>query len=152
MAGKVINKMMGFLGLEDEYNEEIEETEETENADETDKETFISQKNNKNQSKVVSIHTSNSTKVLIIKPETFDEAMNLCDEIKNRKIVVVNLTKMEKNISQRFLDFMAGGSYALSGQLEEVEKGIYIISPSNVAVTNELKSELSSKGIFDWSK
>lgn len=149
MAGKVLNKMMGFLGLEDEYNEEIEETE---TVEENDNEIGLVQKNNKNQSKVVSIHTSNSAKVLIVKPETFDEAMNLCDEIRNRKIVVINLTKMEQNISQRFLDFMAGGSYALSGQLEEVEKGVYIVSPSNVAVTNELKSELSSRGIFDWSK
>ena len=32
------------------------------------------------------------------------------------------------------------------------EKGVYIISPSNIEVNNELKNKLSSKGIFNWNK
>lgn len=148
MAGKTLNKIMGFLGLEDEYDDEVEEVEEN---DEDTKEIQFTPKNSKNQSKVVSIHTS-SARVNIVRPAGFEEAASVCDDVKNRKIVVVNITEMDPKTAQRFLDFLGGTSYALAGNLEEVEKGIYIISPSNVEVTNELKSELSTRGIFDWNK
>ena len=38
-----------------------------------------------------------------------------------------------------------------STKIEEIEKGVFIVSPSNVEVTNELKNELSNKGMFNWA-
>lgn len=149
MSGKMINKMMGFLGLEDDIDEELEK--ETEEVEEKEVELFTA-KGKGSQSKVVSIHTSSSAKVLIIKPDNYEQAAQICDDIKNRKIVVINIKEMEQRLAQRFLDFMGGACYALTGDIQEVERGIYIISPSNVEVTNELKSELSSKGLFEWTK
>ena len=45
---------------------------------------------------------------------------------------------------------MGGASYALGGELQEADRGVYVLSPANIEVTNELKTELSSKGIFGW--
>lgn len=106
----------------------------------------------KKQGKVVNIHTASSAKVVIIKPTVFEEASDICDDLKNRKIVVVNTTSLEARVAQRLLDFMGGACYALNGELQEVEKGVYIVSPSNVEVSSELKNELSSKGLFSWNK
>lgn len=149
MAGKMLNKMMGFLGLEDDLEEEIEEVEEEKNQknDFTDVETIM---NSKRQNKVVSIHTTISAKVRIVKPTTYEEAADICDELKNRKIIVINTTGLETRIAQRLLDFMGGASYALGGDLEEIEKGVYILSPSSVEVSSDLKNELSAKKIFGW--
>ena len=145
---KVINKVMGFLGMSEEDGDEIQEME---NDDENmEIESLMSA--NKKQSKVVNIHTTSSVKVVIIKPEDFDEATTICDSLKSRKIVVVNTTALEPRTGQRLLDFIGGACYALCGDLQQVEKGVYIISPSNIEVNNELKSELSSKGIFNWNK
>jgi cell division inhibitor SepF len=145
---KVINKVMGFLGMSEEDGDEIQEME---NDDENmEIESLMSA--NKKQSKVVNIHTTSSVKVVIIKPEDFDEATTICDSLKSRKIVVVNTTSLEPRTGQRLLDFIGGACYALCGDLQQVEKGVYIISPSNIEVNNELKSELSSKGIFNWNK
>ncbi|KYH29784.1 MULTISPECIES: cell division protein SepF [Clostridium] len=153
MAGKMINKVMGFLGLE----EEVEEIEEIENEDIEQEEQIdnvfnVAASRKSKNGKVVSIHTTASAKILIVKPTDYDEAIEICDNLKNRKIIVVNMTKLEGKIAQRLLDFMGGASYALGGSLEEVEKGVYIISPSNVEISNELKNELSSKGILSWTK
>jgi cell division inhibitor SepF len=154
MAGKVLNKVMGFLGLEDDLEEEIEETEEKRQEkavnDTVPVEPFIS--SSKRQNKVVSIHTTIAAKVKIVKPSTYEEAADICDELKNRKIIVINTTGLEPRIAQRLLDFMGGASYALGGDLEEVEKGVYLLSPATVEVSNDFKSELSSKGIFGWNK
>ncbi|QGU95122.1 DUF552 domain-containing protein [Clostridium bovifaecis] len=154
MAGKMINKVMDFLGLEEEM-EEIEEVED-ENIEQEEEqiENIFNASNSKKAkgNKVVSIHTAASAKILILKPTDYDEALEICDNLKSRKIIVVNMTNLEGKVAQRLLDFMAGASYALGGSLEEVEKGVYIISPSNVEISNELKNELSSKGLLNWTK
>ncbi|NLM35413.1 MAG: cell division protein SepF [Clostridiales bacterium] len=151
MANKVFNKMMGLLGLEDEYDE-MEELDEEMELEEEKAEVNPPITSNKKQNKVVNIHTATSAKVVISKPTIFEDATDICDDLKNRKIVVVNTTGLESKTAQRLLDFMGGASYALGGELQEIEKGVYILSPSNVEVTSELKNELSSRGLFGWSK
>ncbi|MBM7869360.1 cell division inhibitor SepF [Clostridium pascui] len=157
MAGKVLNKMMSLIGLEDEieeFEEEADEMEDGMSPNDNRKEEYepIISSNSKKQNKIVSIHTSVNTKVLIVKPSTYDEVVDICDHLKNRKIVVVNSTGLEPKVGQRLLDFMSGATYALGGNLEEVGCKIYIVSPSNVEVDSELKNELSNKGIFSWNK
>lgn len=153
MAGKIMGKFMSFLGLEEEIDEieEIDDENQEENQEEIDN-IFNSSSARNQKGKVVSIHTAASSKILIVKPNDYDEALEICDNLKERKIIVVNMTSLEAKIAQRLLDFMAGSSYALGGSLEEIEKGVYVISPSNIEVTNELKNELSSKGLLNWSK
>lgn len=146
---KVLNKMMGFLGLEDDFDDEVDETAVTNEYNEAEAPQLS---NSKKKSNVVSIHTTISAKVKILKPTCFEEAADICDDVKNRKIVVINTTSLEQRVAQRLLDFLGGASYALSGNLEEIEKGVYLVSPSNVEVNNDLKSELSTKGLFSWNK
>lgn len=152
MSAKVLNKMWGFLGLEDEYEDEEDEIE-TEITEENEgfEPVVPASTSKRTQNKVVNIHTAVSAKVTITKPKAYEEATEICDDLKNRKIVVVNTTELDAKVAQRLLDFMGGASYALGGELQEIERGVYILSPSNVEVTNELKSELT-KGLFNWTK
>lgn len=154
MSAKMINKMMGFLGLEEdpEFEEKQEQEEIEKETSDNEVEKIFTSNRRQNTSKVVNIHTAASAKVIIIKPNDYDEAANICDNLRNRKIVVVNTTALEPKLAQRLLDFIGGACYALSGELQQVEKGVYILSPSNVEVSNELKNELSSKGILNWNK
>ncbi|KEI02117.1 cell division protein SepF [Clostridium botulinum] len=153
MAKKMLNKVMDFLGLEEEIDEIEEMDNEALNEENGEIENIFDASNVRNQKgKVVSIHTAASTKVIILKPMDYDAAIEICDNLKARKIIVVNMTSLESKIAQRLLDFIAGASYALGGSLDEIDKGVYIISPSNVEITNELKNELSSKGILNWTK
>lgn len=146
MAG-VFNKVMGILGLDDGYEEEEEVEEKISEEQDEIEEPLIGRKN----SKVVNIHTSSSVKVVIAKPKDYEEATNICEDFKARKIIVINVTDLEPKIAQRLLDFMGGASFVLGGTLQEIEKGVYMLSPSNVEVSNELRTELSGKGIF-WTK
>ncbi len=149
--GNVISKVKSLLGFEDyeEYDDYEEEQYEEQVKDEDEIEPVIT---NKKNSKVVNIHTSSTTKVTITKPIDYEEATEICEALKNRRIVLVNTTVLELKIAQRLLDFISGSCYALGGELQQIEKGVYILSPSNVEVTNELKNELSSKALFNWSK
>lgn len=146
----ILNKLGKIIGFD--YDEEDYEDEENENEDEENVVEPVFQKKTLNNNKVVNIHTASSAKVTITKPVAFEDAMEICDAIKSRKIVVVNTTSLENKIAQRLLDFISGSCYALEGELQEVERGVYLLSPSNVEVTNELKSELTNKGLFNWNK
>ena len=147
----VLSKVKSLLGFEDyeEYDDYEDEGYEKEIVEDEEMEPVIT---NKKNSKVVNIHTSSATKVTITKPVDYEEATEICEALKNRRIVLVNTTVLELKIAQRLLDFISGSCYALGGELQQIEKGVYILSPSNVEVTNELKNELSSKALFNWSK
>ena len=148
---KILSKVKSLLGFEDyeEYDDYEDEEYENEMRDEDEIEPVIT---NKKNSKVVNIHTSSTAKVTITKPVDYEEATEICEALKNRRIVLVNTTVLELKIAQRLLDFISGSCYALGGELQQIEKGVYLLSPSNVEVTNELKNELSSKAVFNWSK
>lgn len=153
MAGKVLNKVMGFLGLEDEYEYEEYYDDENEVEDEVENTEFEPiVHSTKKQGKVVSIHSTSTPKVSIVKPKTYDEVVDICDDLKEGKIVIVNSIELDCKVGQRLVDFISGATYSLNGTLEEIEKGIYIVSPSNVEVDSELKSQLSSKGMFSWNR
>ena len=147
---KILSKVKSLLGFEDyeDYDEYEDEEYENQMNEEEEIEPVIT---NKKNSKIVNIHTSSTTKVTITKPVDYEEATEICEALKNRRIVLVNTTVLELKIAQRLLDFISGSCYALGGELQQVEKGVYILSPSNVEVTNELKNELASKAVFNWS-
>jgi cell division inhibitor SepF len=151
--GKMLSSLKNMMGFEDEdlYDDYEEETEETEKQEEPKESYSIinRRKEMREQNKVVSIHGGNQ-KVNIIKPSTFDEAPQICDSLKENKIVVVNTTGLEPKTAQRLLDFIAGATYALGGDLQEVEHGIYVLSPSMVEVTRELKEDTTAKGFLNW--
>jgi len=145
-----VKSLLGFGEYEDEYDEYDDfDDVENEEIDETIEPVI---QNNRKSNKVVNIHTSSAIKVIITKPIAYDEATDISDALKSRKIVLVNTTALETRIAQRLLDFISGSCFALGGELQEVEKSVYILSPSNVEVTNELKTELSSKAMFNWTK
>lgn len=144
---KGLGRMMG-LEDEDEYEDEEEENYEDERED-IEIEPFV----NKKQNKIVNIHTASSSKVVISKPNNYDEGQIIVDNLKSRKIVIVNLNGIgDTKDGQRVLDFLIGAVYALEGGLQSVEKGVFILTPSNIEVSNELKNELTNKGIFSSFK
>lgn len=147
-----VKSLLGFGEYEDEYDD-FEDFEDGENnSEEVDEAIEPVIQGNRKSNKVVNIHSAASVKVVITKPLAYDEATEISDALKSRKIVLVNTTALEIRIAQRLLDFISGTCYALSGELQEVEKGVYLLVPSNIEVTNELKSEINSKAMFSWSK
>ncbi len=99
-------------------------------------------------SKVVSINTNIQMQVRIINPVKYEDAQEICDEVKARKPVVVNLEKMEYPTAQRIMDFLSGTCYSLDGTIQKVASNIYIIAPENVSVSGDLKEELKTSGLI----
>jgi len=141
---KIFNKMLNFVGLEteDEINEEEEKK-----ASEPLYSQYVQKKN-----KVVNMPTFAQVKVVVMQPDVFDDASIICDHLKGKKPVVVNLESAEKDVARRIVDFLSGSVYALDGTIQKVSNTIFIVAPSNVDVMGEFKDELRNKGAFPWAK
>ncbi|HBT18923.1 MAG TPA: cell division protein SepF [Clostridiaceae bacterium] len=151
--GKMFTSLKNMMGFEDEelYDDyEMEDLEEETALEPKESFTVMGRRKEvKEQNKVVNLH-GNQTKVHIMKPDTFDEAPLISDSLKANRIVVVNTTGLEPRTAQRLLDFIAGSTYALGGDLQEVESGVYVLSPSTVEVARDSKEENSLKGLLNW--
>lgn len=102
----------------------------------------------RSQAQVVSIHANVQMNVVILKPESFEEAQEICDQIKSKNPVVVNLERAEYPTAQRIMDFLSGTCYSLNGSLQRVANNIFIIAPENVSISGDMKEELKTKGVL----
>lgn len=153
--GNLINKFRDImLGYDDEdyENEEVEEYAEDDEYEEEERVIpFRSSRTPKDKSKLVNINASVQMQVAIILPESYDDAQEICDNVKQNRAVVVNLENVEYEISQRIVDFLSGTCYALNGSIQKISNKIFIIAPESVDITGDFKDELiKSKGVFPW--
>lgn len=149
---KLLNKMLNLVGWESE-EEAVDEMQDDFKEETHQTPQYLRSFTKKSQqSKVVNIHSNNQFKVVIMQPESFDDARDVCDHLKNKKPVVINLENLSKEIAQRVVDFLSGSVYGLDGDIQKVSAGIFLIAPNNVDIMGELKDELKSKGAFPWVK
>lgn len=98
--------------------------------------------------KVVNIHTTTQLQVVLVKPERFEEAASIADNLNAKRTVVLNLESTNRDIARRLLDFLSGVAYASNGQIKRVANSTYIITPYNVDVMGDLIDELENNGMF----
>ncbi len=98
--------------------------------------------------KVVDIHTTAKLQVVLKKPERFEEATAIADELLDKRTVVLNLECTAKDEAARLLCFLSGVAYANGGKLKKIANNTYIITPYNVDVMGDLLDELESNGMF----
>lgn len=147
---KLLNKMLNFVGWEADEDEFPDEEEEM--RGEIEQPQFLYSGPKKQQSKVVNIHSSSQFKVVVMQPESFDDAQDICEHLKNKKPIIVNLEDVEKECAQRIVDFLSGAVYALDGSIQKVATSIFLIAPHNVDIMGDFKDELKNKGAFPWIK
>ena len=152
MSGAIMNKLMDFIGMdsnaEEEYDEEIEDIEE-ENDDEEENRGFW----NKRTNKVVAMPQSQQIKMVISQPTTFEQSVTICDLLKEKKSIIVNLEYVSKDVARRIVDVISGAVHALDGHIQKVSNAIFLIAPYNYDITNEMaRGEIPSKLSVSWLK
>ena len=98
--------------------------------------------------KVVNIHATTQLKVVLVKPERFENASEIADHLKEKRTVVVNLESTHKDIARRLIDFLSGVAYAGEGKIKKVAANTYIITPYSVDIQGDLIDELESNGMY----
>ncbi len=149
----IMNKMLNIIGFEtpgDDYEDELLTGSESDAAQGTDdEETEVREGGKRN--KVVKIHTTAQLKLVVMQPESFEDARDIANHLKSKKPVVMNLESVERDVARRIVDFLSGAVYALDGNIQKVSNGIFLIAPYNVGIMGDFKDELRNKGIFPWN-
>ena len=103
----------------------------------------------KKNGKVVNINATTQLKVVLVKPERFEDASTIADHLNNKRTVVLNLESTNREIARRLVDFLSGVAYANGGQIKKVANSTYIITPYNVGVMGDsLLDELENSGLY----
>ena len=127
-----------------EYDGEYEEVEEPE----TDAFSMFKRRN-----KVVAMPQPQQIKMQISKPTTFEQAIEIINQLKNKNSVVINLEYVSKDVGRRIVDVVSGAVKALDGNMEKVSNSIFVIAPYNYDIENQFsKEKLDGKFSASWMK
>ena len=132
---------------EDDYEEEEFPTsreKDTEYFDDRREERRAEERHNK----VVNIHATAQLKVVLVKPERFENASEIADHLREKRTVVMNLESTNKDIARRLVDFLSGVAYAGDGKIKKVAANTYIITPYSVDLMGDLIDELENNGLY----
>ena len=152
MAGAIMNKVLDFLGMDNEEEEE-EENEVydypyEDEIEEEDKKIFGLKKN-----KVVNMPQAQQIRMVISQPTTFEQSEEICNYLKEKKSVIVNLEYVNKDIARRIVDFISGSVHALDGHIQKISNSIFLIAPTNYEISNEMaREEIKNRLSVSWLK
>ena len=150
-----LNKVLDFFGV-DTGSEEVEENEndvygydynDVEDNDEVESKGIF------NRRKVVNMPQVQPVKMVISQPTTFEQSEEICNYLKEKKSIIVNLEYVNKDIARRIIDFVSGGVHALDGHIQKVSNSIFLIAPVNYEIANEMaREEIKNKLSVSWLK
>lgn len=154
MSGAIMNKVWDLFGMDtaeekedenvynmdDEYNQEDEEVEE--------KRVWGKRNNNK----IVSMPQMQQVKMVISQPTSFEQSENICDLLKEKKSVIVNLEYVNKDVARRIVDVISGAVHALDGHIQKISNSIFLIAPYNYDIATDSKEDVKSKLPVSWLK
>ena len=156
MAGAIMEKVWGLFGMdpaEDKEEEEVEnyDQEEEEATEEEDQEQETRRPWGRKNSKVVSMPQVQQVKMVISQPTNFEQAANICDLLKQKKSVIVNLEYVNKDVARRIIDVISGAVHALDGHIQKISNSIVLIAPFNYDIENEMaRDEIKNKLSVSW--
>ena len=131
-----------------DYEEELEVTERAESRATIFDERREERRSEDRHNKVVNIHATAALKVVLVKPERFENASEIADHLREKRTVVLNLESTNKDVARRLIDFLSGVAYAGEGKIKKVAANTYIITPYHVELEGDLIDELENNGLY----
>jgi len=89
-----------------------------------------------------------TTRVHVMDPRGFNDAQEVGDRLKNGQPVILNLQGVDRDLQRRLIDFSSGLAYALSGTMSKAADQVFLLTPSNVEVSDEEKERLQARGLY----
>lgn len=88
-----------------------------------------------NELKVVNHPNFKGYEVKVMEPRSFEDSATIVQHLRNRKTIVLNLHLLDKEQSQRTIDFVCGAAHALDGKPQKVGDLVFVFTPSNVTLS-----------------
>lgn len=171
MAGFIdaFKKVVGLDEEEYEYEYEYEEEEVTNKGkkENTTNDSFTSnskensytnsnyEKESRYGGNVVDLHPNMGSqfKALIYEPKSYEDISKIVGELKNNKLLIVNMSMLENEEKTNLFHCISGAIFSMNGSMQKVATDVFVLAPTIVDVDTSLFSEYKgSKSSFPWEK
>jgi cell division inhibitor SepF len=99
----------------------------------------------------LSVPTSDLSRIETITPRTYNDARTVGEHYRSGVPVIMNLSEIDDDDAKRLVDFAAGLVFAAHGSINRVTAKVFLLSPSNVEVTDADKQRIAAGGFYDQS-
>ena len=149
-----MNKVWDFLGVETQNDEELENENVVEYNNYEDEQDEVNERGLfGRKSKVVAMPQTQQVRMVITQPTTFEQSEEICNYLKEKKSIILNLEYVNKDVARRIVDFISGSVHALDGHIQKISNAIFLVAPVNYDIANELaREEIKSKLSVSWLK
>jgi cell division inhibitor SepF len=89
-----------------------------------------------------------AARVHVVEPHGFNDAQEIGDRLKANQPVILNLQGVGRDLQRRLIDFSSGLAYGIGGQIQKAADQVFLLTPSNVEVSQEEKERLQARGLY----
>ena len=132
---EILNKLLNAFGLETEEEPFVDENEVSRLYREMPEQDYDRSFSSKKRNRVVKT-TEGDLSMILVKPQTHEDAQIIIDNLLKRKPVIVNMEDNDFAVSQRLIDFVSGAVYALDGEVKSISSRIIAFLPSNIELSS----------------
>ena len=113
----------------------------------------ITRRSRNRESNVMTMPNSyKSSEVTVIEPRSFSESAQIVKKLIEKKTVILHLDLLDKEQSQRTIDFVCGASHAIDGSVQKISDTVVIFTPNTVALSVENAAMQSKFTESLWNK
>ena len=134
----LVSKFKSYFALDDEYEYKEEVIEEEIEEPKIVKSSKTAHTNTTNNNVVSLQSVQKSSKVVLLEPRAYSDAQEVADHLNNKRAVVVNLQRIQRDQGKRIVDFLSGTVYAIGGDIQKIGTDIFLCTPANVDVTGNI--------------
>lgn len=87
-----------------------------------------------------------SLELKVMHSEKYEDVVTVAENLLDHCTVVLDLNAANKEVRRRILDFLSGVAFSIGGQVRRVTENTYIITPSNVDVSESHVAEPVNEG------
>jgi cell division inhibitor SepF len=97
---------------------------------------------------VRTIGPTTAARVHVVEPQNFNDAQEVGDRLKANQPVILNLQGLPRELQRRLIDFSSGLAYAVAASMQRVADQVFLLTPTNVEVSQEEKDRLQARGLY----
>jgi len=151
----IVNKFKNWVGLVPEINGEEEFYDEifgaAEQYEEEEEVLIESPRKKKPGLKVIAHPKTSPYEVVVNEPKTFEESLDLVNNLRDGRSIILNLHLLDAEQSQRVVDFVSGATHAVDGHQQRIGEGVFIFTPRNISIAAETEKAKVIKEAF-WNQ
>ncbi len=113
---------------------------------------YTPEKQERNNLKVVAHPAYKGYEVAVVEPRAFGECTQIVANLKENKTMIVNLHLLDKEQSQRTIDFICGAAQALNAKPKKVGDTVFVFTPANIKLSFEQSTDANNISDALWNQ